>query len=130
HQPWSNGHIGLYGFSASAIAVYNSMHLPLACVDAAALMAGTNELYRDLLYPGGIPNVVPELVVGFGVGLPILARLPARHHAAKRGIFVCSARMTAFPPARRARFRIISASSTTICSAWRTAWTASRRCAC
>lgn len=71
-QPWSNGRIGLYGFSASAIAVYNSLHLPLACVQAAALGAGTHELYRDLLYPGGIPNIVPELVVGVGVGLPLL----------------------------------------------------------
>lgn len=77
-QPWSNGHIGLYGFSASAIAVYNSMHLPLACVDAAALMAGTNDLYRDLLYPGGMHNVAPAIVVGFGVGSPILASIPER----------------------------------------------------
>ena len=80
-QPWSNGHIGLYGFSASAIAVYNSMHLPLSCVDAAALMAGTNDLYRDLLYPGGIPNLVPELVVGVGVGLPLLLSAPERLQA-------------------------------------------------
>jgi len=85
-QPWSNGHIGLYGFSASAIAVYNSMHLPLACVDAASLMAGTNELYRDLLYPGGIPNVVPELVVGFGVGIPIMQSSGARLRAGQSPI--------------------------------------------
>src|SRR5258706_3747970 len=78
HQPWSNGHIGLYGFSASAIAVYNSMHLPLACVDAASLMAGTADLYRDLLYPGGIPNTAPELVAGFGVGVPWWLSGPAR----------------------------------------------------
>jgi predicted acyl esterase len=71
-QPWSNGHIGLYGFSASAIAVYNSMHLPLDCVDAAALMAGTNDLYRDLLYPGGSLNMVPGAAVGLGVGVPIV----------------------------------------------------------
>ncbi len=67
-QPFSNGHIGLYGFSASAIAVYNSLHLPLSCVDTAVLMAGTNDLYRDLLYPGGIMNLVPGAVVGLGVG--------------------------------------------------------------
>jgi predicted acyl esterase len=72
-QPWSNGHIGLYGFSASAIAVYNSMHLPLACVDAASLMAGTADLYRDLLYPGGIMNFAPGAAVGFGVGVPLTA---------------------------------------------------------
>ncbi len=77
-QPWSNGHIGLYGFSASAIAVYNSLHLPLACVDAAALMAGTADLYRDLLYPGGIPNSAPAASVAFGVGAPFLqSSLPA-----------------------------------------------------
>jgi len=75
-QPWSNGHIGLYGFSASAIAVYNSLHLPLACVDAAALMAGTNDLYRDLLYPGGIMNFAPAATVAFGVGGPLLQTTP------------------------------------------------------
>ena len=85
-QPWSNGHIGLYGFSASAIAVYNSMHLPLACVDVAALMAGTNELYRDLLYPGGIPNVVPEVVVGVSVGIPIMQSSGARFRAGQSPI--------------------------------------------
>jgi len=75
-QPWSNGHIGLYGFSASAIIIYNSLHLPLACVDAATLMSGTNDLYRDLLYPGGILNLAPAIVVGASVGLPLLADFP------------------------------------------------------
>lgn len=69
-QPFSNGHIGLYGFSASAMAVYNSMKLPLPCVDAAALGAGSNSLYRDLLSPGGIPNYAPTLYVGLGVAAP------------------------------------------------------------
>lgn len=55
-QPWSNGAIGLYGFSASAIVVYNAMHLQLPCVKAAAMMAGTTDLYRDLFYIGGIFN--------------------------------------------------------------------------
>jgi predicted acyl esterase len=72
-QPWSNGHIGLYGFSASAIAIYNSLHLPLACVDAASLMAGSDDLYRDLLYPGGMFNLGPAAVVAFGVGVPLTA---------------------------------------------------------
>lgn len=75
-QPWSNGHIGLYGFSASAIIVYNSLHLPLSCVDAATLMSGTNDLYRDLLYPGGILNLAPAIVVGASVGIPLLADFP------------------------------------------------------
>ncbi len=73
HQPWSNGRIGLYGFSASAIAVYNAMHLPLPCVEAAALMAGTADLYRDLLYPGGAMNLLPGAAVAFGVGIPVLS---------------------------------------------------------
>ncbi|QHS10566.1 CocE/NonD family hydrolase [Sinimarinibacterium sp. NLF-5-8] len=77
-QPWSDGRIGLYGFSASAIAIYNALHLPLPCVEAAALMAGTSDLYRDLLYPGGIPNAVPALAVGLGVTGPALESLPAR----------------------------------------------------
>jgi predicted acyl esterase len=71
-QPFSNGHIGLFGFSASAMGAYNSMKLPMPCVDAAALGAGSNSLYRDLLYPGGIPNIVPTLAVGLGVGVPAL----------------------------------------------------------
>ncbi len=71
-QPWSDGRIGLFGFSASAIAVYNSIHQPLACVKAAALLAGTSDLYRDLLYPGGILNLAPATVVALGVGAPFL----------------------------------------------------------
>jgi predicted acyl esterase len=69
-QNYSNRHIGVFGFSASAMAAYNSMKLPMPCVDAAALGAGSNSLYRDLLYPGGIPNLIPTLAVGFGVGVP------------------------------------------------------------
>ncbi len=68
-QSWSDGSIGLYGFSASAIVVYNAMHLPLPCVKAAALMSGTVDLYRDLLYIGGVPSPV----VGSAVEGMILA---------------------------------------------------------
>ena len=67
--PWSAGSIGLYGFSASAIVVYNSMHLGLPCVKAAALMSGTVDLYRDLLDIGGVPSPA----VGFAVEGMILA---------------------------------------------------------
>ena len=77
-QPWSDGRVGLYGFSASAIAVYNAMHLPLPCVKAAALMAGTVDLYRDLLYIGGINNTVPGVYVEGAVAAPWLADLPSR----------------------------------------------------
>jgi hypothetical protein len=78
NQPWSDGRLGLYGFSASAIAVYNSLHLELPCVKAAVLGAGTHELYRDLLHPGGIPNLVPGLGVLAGIGAPALANGASR----------------------------------------------------
>ncbi|MEA2148081.1 MAG: uncharacterized protein QOG59_3668 [Solirubrobacteraceae bacterium] len=77
-QPWSDGRIGLYGFSASAIAIYNAMHLPLPCVRAAALMAGTVDLYRDLLYIGGVQNSAPGLYVLGAVFAPWLQNLPQR----------------------------------------------------
>src|SRR3954452_17278062 len=63
HQPWSDGNLALNGFSASAIMVYHSLHLALPCVRAAVLKSGTFELYRDLLWPGGIDH----LAVGLGV---------------------------------------------------------------
>ena len=72
-QPWSNGSIGLYGFSASAIVVYDAMHLPLPCVKAAALMAGTTDLYRDLLDIGGIPNIAAGIFVEAAIGIETLA---------------------------------------------------------
>jgi putative CocE/NonD family hydrolase len=71
-QSWSNGNIGLYGFSASAIVVYNAMHLSLPCVHASALMAGSVDLYRDLLYMGGILNLVPGIAVEAAIGLGAL----------------------------------------------------------
>jgi hypothetical protein len=77
-QPWSNGSIGLYGFSASAIVVYNALHLALPCVKTAALMAGTVDLYRDLLTIGGIPNLVPGAYVEAAVGGGTLLSGPTR----------------------------------------------------
>src|SRR3954449_12674311 len=69
HQPWSDGDLALNGFSASAIMVYHSLHLALPCVRAAVLKSGTFELYRDLLWPGGIHN--------FAVGLGVLGLISA-----------------------------------------------------
>lgn len=77
-QPWHNGSAGLWGFSASAIMVYNSLHAELPCVESAVLGAGTHELYRDLMYPGGIPNGLPALGVFALIGAPALASLPDR----------------------------------------------------
>ena len=84
HQPWSDGDLGINGFSASAITIYNSLHHRLPCVRAAVLKSGTFELYRDLLYPGGVNNMVPGAgvlaLIGFPAavqGLDRLARDPA-----------------------------------------------------
>lgn len=77
-QPFSDGRIGLYGFSASAISVYNALRLPMPCVRAAALMAGTVDLYRDLLYIGGVQNTAPGLYVLGAVFAPWLQNLPQR----------------------------------------------------
>lgn len=72
HQPWSSGNLALNGFSASAIIVYNALHLSLPCVRAAVLKSGTYSLYRDLLYPGGVNNFVPGLGVLALIGYPTL----------------------------------------------------------
>jgi predicted acyl esterase len=77
-QPWSNRRIGLYGFSASAIIAYNSMYRGLPCVKAAALMSGTVDLYRDLLYIGGINNSAPGAYVEGAILAPWLGELPGR----------------------------------------------------
>ncbi|HEX7716189.1 MAG TPA: CocE/NonD family hydrolase [Marmoricola sp.] len=73
-QPWSDGRLALNGFSASAILLYNSLHLALPCVQAAVLRSGTFELYRDLLVPGGITNLLPGLGVLALIGAPALAQ--------------------------------------------------------
>ncbi|MDX6616003.1 MAG: uncharacterized protein QOD60_1094 [Solirubrobacterales bacterium] len=73
-QPWSDGNLGINGFSASAITIYNSLHLPLPCVRAAVLKSGTFELYRDLLYPGGVSNLLPGAGVLALIGAPALAQ--------------------------------------------------------
>ncbi|HEY1359661.1 MAG TPA: CocE/NonD family hydrolase [Thermoleophilaceae bacterium] len=71
-QPWSDGRLALNGFSASAITIYNSLHNELPCVKAAVLKSGTFELYRDLIWPGGISNLVPAAGVMGLIGAPAL----------------------------------------------------------
>lgn len=77
-QPWSNGKLAINGFSASAITIYNSLHLKLPCVEAAVLKSGTHELYRDLLVPGGVNNLVPGTGVLLLIGAPALFQGPDR----------------------------------------------------
>lgn len=71
-QPFSDGRLALNGFSASAIVLYNSWHQELPCVKAAILKSGTHELYRDLLVPGGLMNLVPGAGVIALIGAPAL----------------------------------------------------------
>jgi predicted acyl esterase len=78
HQSWSNGRLALNGFSASAITVYNSLHRRLPCVRAAVLKSGTFELYRDLIWPGGIHNLAVGLGVLGLIGEPAVAQGPGR----------------------------------------------------
>jgi putative CocE/NonD family hydrolase len=78
HQTWSTGTLGVSGFSAGAITIYNSLHLRLPCVKAMVLKSGTHELYRDLLSPGGINNIVPGAGVLGLIGAPALAQGPDR----------------------------------------------------
>ena len=42
------------------------------------LKSGTHELYRDLLYPGGVSNLVPGLGVLGLIGAPALIQGPDR----------------------------------------------------
>ncbi|HYH59932.1 MAG TPA: CocE/NonD family hydrolase [Thermoleophilaceae bacterium] len=91
-QPWSNGRIGLYGFSASAIAAYTALRQgSLPCVETAALLAGTSSIYRDLIFIGGMPNWAPATVVSGSIASAFLANLPGRFgddpqtHAAAAG---------------------------------------------
>lgn len=78
-QPWSSGRIGLYGFSASAIAAYYAMRrTSLPCVKTAALLAGTSSTYRDLIFVGGMPNFAPAAVVSTSIASAFLANLPGR----------------------------------------------------
>jgi predicted acyl esterase len=78
HQPFSDGRLALNGFSASAIMLYNSWHQELPCVDAAILKSGTFELYRDLLVPGGVLNLLPGAGVLALIGAPALLQGPDR----------------------------------------------------
>lgn len=71
-RPFSDGRLALNGFSASAITLYNSWHLELPCVEAAILKSGTHELYRDLLVPGGVLNLLPGTGVLALIGAPAL----------------------------------------------------------
>ena len=77
--------LGLNGFSASAITIYNSLHLPLPCVKAAVLKSGTlRALPRPALSRAAINNTGPGLGVLALIGAPALAQ--GRPAAARAGV--------------------------------------------
>jgi uncharacterized protein len=91
HRSWSSGRIGLYGFSASAIAAYHAMRrTSLPCVKTAALLAGTSSIYRDLVFIGGMPNFVPAVVVSTAIGSAFLNNLPGRFGSRPQSVFESS----------------------------------------
>jgi uncharacterized protein len=59
-QPWSTGHLGLFGDSFPGITQLGVAGLRPPHLDAIAPFQVTTDLYRDVGYPGGIPNT------GFG----------------------------------------------------------------
>jgi uncharacterized protein len=59
-QPWSNGHVGLFGDSFPGITQLGVASLRPPHLDAVAPFQVTSDLYRDVAYPGGIANT------GFG----------------------------------------------------------------
>jgi uncharacterized protein len=59
-QPWSDGHVGMYGDSFPGIMQVGVAGLRPAHLDAIAPWQVTTDLYRDVAYPGGITNT------GFG----------------------------------------------------------------
>ena len=59
-QPWSNGHIGMFGDSFPGITQLGVVGLRPPHLDAIAPFQVTTDLYRDVSYPGGMSNI------GFG----------------------------------------------------------------
>ena len=59
-QPWSTGHLGLFGDSFPGITQLGVAGQRPAHLDAIAPFQVTTDIYRDVGYPGGIPNT------GFG----------------------------------------------------------------
>lgn len=67
-QPWSNGKVGMWGFSALGITSYlaaASGHPALVC---AYLAVGGSNLYEDIFFPGGVyrESTVDKWVTGQG----------------------------------------------------------------
>jgi uncharacterized protein len=55
-QPWSNGHLGMFGDSFPGITQLGVASVRPRHLDAIAPFQVTTDLYRDVAVPGGIPN--------------------------------------------------------------------------
>jgi putative CocE/NonD family hydrolase len=59
-QPWSNGHVGMFGDSFPGITQVGTAGLHPPHLDAIAPFQVTTDMYRDVAFPGGMANI------GFG----------------------------------------------------------------
>ena len=55
-QPWSNGNVGMWGKSYGAVATWQVAALAPPHLKAVIIRSGTEDLYRDWAYPGGVPR--------------------------------------------------------------------------
>jgi len=55
-QPWSNGSVGMWGKSYSAVTTWQVAALAPPHLKAVIVCSGTEDLYRDWAYPGGVPR--------------------------------------------------------------------------
>src|SRR5204863_8438826 len=53
-QPWSNGHVGMIGVSFGGITQLLAAADRPPHLDAIAPSSATSDIYRDVVYPGGI----------------------------------------------------------------------------
>ncbi|MDX1658077.1 MAG: CocE/NonD family hydrolase [Nitriliruptorales bacterium] len=96
HQPWSNGDVAIYGHSYSGITGTMIAATRPAHLRAASVSGLIGDIYRDIVYPGGITNygfpllwtgaVRPLYDVGGGVGgglIPTPQQDCAAHQAEK-----------------------------------------------
>ena len=81
HQPWSNGHVGMVGHSYSSITALLVAAEAPPHLDAIGVSATLYDLYRNLVYAGGIPNF------GFPVAWTYGVRQAADKQSTGSGIF-------------------------------------------
>lgn len=65
-QPWSTGHVGMFGDSFPGLMQPGVAALRPAGLDAIAPWQIVDDVYRDVAYPGGLPNAEFGAFWGFG----------------------------------------------------------------